>query len=105
MREHRLRRLSAIVNRLREARGGHVTVGQLLDAVWTDPDDEPEFPENTLYNDIWALRKMGYTMIHGTGRGYQFIPDDAEKIIRISLPMYPQRGHSGRKFVNELEAV
>ena len=63
------------VNRLRAARGGIVTHGELAEAIWgDDPEGGPLAVRHSLKSLARALRKHGYPVASEGQRGYRFVP-------------------------------
>ena len=66
---------SAIVNRLREAQGAPVRVGELVEALYyRNGDDEPDYAENCIRVFILRLRRDGFP-IQKLGFGYCWTGD------------------------------
>lgn len=55
-------------------RPGYVSLGELVEWIWPNPDDEPEWPEDCLKAQLHRLRmKIGSALCPpawGYGRGY-----------------------------------
>lgn len=66
---------SAVLNCLRQAAGGVVSPTQLVEYVWPDPNDEPEYAISCVRCAVFHLRRRGFTMIKTIkSRGYYFAP-------------------------------
>lgn len=58
-----------ILERLRQADGGHVSTQQLIDHVWTMHElDGPMNPENRIAKSLVQLRRLGHPILSVRGR-------------------------------------
>lgn len=69
---------SKIINALRAAIGGWITVNELIEIVYAGCK-EPEYPDNSIRNTIFKLKKKGYPIIADSNRGYRFAPTITSK--------------------------
>jgi len=64
---------SRIVNRLRLAGGAAVRHTDLIQAMYPEPESEPNCPKGALDGSISALRGKGFNIVSLWGFGYRMI--------------------------------
>lgn len=76
--------LSGVLNCLRTAEGGFVTIEGLIQYGYRDPDLEPDWANANCRLAVFWLRRRGFPIIGQYGRGYRFAPTYQEMPCPIS---------------------
>lgn len=63
---------SRIINTLRQAAGGIVSKGELIEACYPDPDREPDGAALNISVTVRFLRRRGFPIKTHYGRGYSY---------------------------------
>lgn len=65
---------SRVLNALRQAAGGIVTLEEFVSLLWPNADKKPEYSWGMVRRAVFDLRELGYPIRTYCGRGYSYAP-------------------------------